>query len=65
MKLLEFSENWINDCVDDELYPSMPDDVRQLVDLFIQQNHSGASSVLVLKYFFDLMEDYNTYRFLK
>ena len=63
MNLLEFSEIWIDENVDDELYTTMR--VRQLVDLLIQQNHSGASSVLVLKYFFDLMEDYNTNRFLK
>jgi len=65
MNLLEFSEIWIDENVDDELYTTMPERVRQLVDLLIQQNHSGASSVLVLKYFFDLMEDYNTNRFLK
>lgn len=63
MNLLEFSEQWINENVYDELYTTMPDNVRQFVDLFIQQSHSGASGSLVLKYFFDLMEDYNTDRF--
>ena len=38
MNLLEFSEIWIDENVDDELYTTMPDSVRQLVDLLIQQN---------------------------
>ena len=59
MTLLEFSARWIEINVDTELYPEMAVFVQQFVDLLIQQNHSGASEQLVLKYFITLMDQYD------
>lgn len=59
MGLLEFSEKWIEENVNTELFNTkMKDAVRQVIDLFIQQKHSGASMSMMLWYVYRLMEDY-------
>ena len=61
----EFSDEWIEENVDSELYSGMKDEVREFVALFIRLRHSGVSASLFMFYIWKLMTDYTNQKVSK
>lgn len=56
--LYDFARKWIDENVQDILYPNMAYHVFQLVNVISNQRHSEHSVKIVLRYLFRLMEEY-------